>query len=305
MAPGDPLDELVEGMLRDPDRPEALWEEALDGLRERLRAQGLLRRTRSAAADASGSAPADAFGLDPARVEQVRPYAEWLYEHWFRVRSQGHEHLPAQGAAVLVANHGGLLPFDGAMLIVDGLRHSGRLMRALVDRWVRDLPGIRGGFEALGQVVGTRENFRGLLAAGECVLVFPEGMLGIRKNFLSRFHLEPFHPGFVEEALRAEVPIVPVALIGPESQAPLLAELPALARRMHLPTFPITPTFPWLGPLGLIPLPVRYRIAYGPPIEPDTLRYAEPREVAQDLRERLQGMVDALRSAATHETGPV
>lgn len=286
-----PLGEIVDGLLGEPvslqGTEEAVWRDALDGLRARLRERGALpERPR---------APDDAFGLDWMALERARPAFEFLYHRWFRVRSSGHENIPWEGPAIFVANHGGLLPFDGAMLVTDALLHRDRLLRALVDRWVRELPFVRPLFASLGQVIGTRENFRGLLAADEWVLVFPEGMSGIRKSFASRFELEPFHPGFVEEAVRFEVPVVPVAVAGPERQAPLLAELPGLATRLGLPAFPITPTFPWLGPLGLVPYPVRYRIHYGPPIPATELARGEPQELADELRERLQSMVEELR----------
>lgn len=270
-----------------PTRPGTdVWTDALEGLRARLRDEGLL--------PAAGAVPRDPYALDPRAVERVRPLLDWLYDHWFRVESEGHTHLPPAGPAILVANHGGLLPFDGAMLITDGLRSHGRVMRSLVDRWVDDLPGVRGLFRSLGQMIGTREHFRGLLERGEWVLVFPEGMAGIQKRFATRFDLHPFHAGFVEEAARAKVPIVPVGLLGPESQAPLLGELPDVARRLGLPAFPLTPTFPWLGPLGLLPLPVTYRIRYGAPIAPEELAGRLPPEVAEHTRRTVQGIVDDL-----------
>lgn len=285
------LGEIVEGLLGEPPAlprsDEALWRDALDGLRARLREQGALPEP---ARD-----PDDAFGLDWTALERARPAFEFLYHRWFRVRSSGHEHIPWEGPAIFVANHGGVLPFDGAMLITDALLHRDRLLRALVDRWVQELPVVRPFFASLGQVIGTRENFRGLLAAGEWVLIFPEGVKGIRKSFATRFDLEPFHSGFVEEAVRAQVPVVPVAMAGPESQAPVLGDLTALASRLGLPALPITPTFPWLGPLGLVPLPVRYRIHYGPPLAPEELAQGEPQDVAEELRERIQCMVEELR----------
>ncbi len=295
MGESGPIDTLVDELLYEEGsarrREEVLWEEALEGLRARLRDGGALPPRRSTATHA----PADAFGLDRQALESVRPVFEWLYRRWFRVTSGGHENIPREGPVVFVANHGGVLPFDAAMLIVDGLRHHGRVMRALVDRFVARIPGLQPAFAALGQVIGTRENFRGLLEAGEWVLVFPEGVAGIRKSFLSRFHLEPFHPGFVEEATRAGAPVVPVALVGQESQAPVLADLPAVAARLGLPSFPVTPTFPWLGPLGLVPLPVRYRIRYAAPVSAEALAADEPRVLAQELREGLQAMIRELR----------
>jgi len=200
-------------------------------------------------------------------IEGAYPLLFALYRLWFRVESDGHEHLP-DGPAILVANHGGLLPFDGAMLAMDVLRHSRppRLLRLLVARFVERLPGVRTLYARTGQVIGTREHIRELLSRDELVGIFPEGVDGITKLVPDRHALRPFHPGFAAEALRAGVTVVPVGIAGPEDQAPMLYDVQALARRLGLPAFPITPTFPWLGPLGLIPYPVRYRIRYGAPL---------------------------------------
>jgi 1-acyl-sn-glycerol-3-phosphate acyltransferase len=169
---------------------------------------------------------------------------------------------------VLAANHGGLLPFDGAMAVLDLVLHGDppRLARAIVDRWAGSLPWVNVFFARVGQVTGTHENFERLLDDGEVVLVFPEGMEGIRKPITQRHRLQRFHVGFVEHALRARAPIVPMAILGSDDQAPILFDVKPLARLLGLPAAPITPTFPWLGPLGLLPYPVRYRITYGEPL---------------------------------------
>jgi 1-acyl-sn-glycerol-3-phosphate acyltransferase len=210
----------------------------------------------------------DTFGLSPGALRQAFPFFLGLYRSWFRVRSEGHARVPAEGPVVLAANHGGLLPFDGAMAVVDLLLHGDppRLARTIVDRWAGSLPWVNVFFARVGQVVGTHENFDRLLADGEAVLVFPEGLDGIRKPITQRHRLQRFHVGFVERALRARAPIVPMAILGSDDQAPILFDVKPLARLLGLPAAPITPTFPWLGPLGLIPYPVRYRIAYGEPL---------------------------------------
>lgn len=210
----------------------------------------------------------DRFGLAPDALRRAFPYFYALYRTWFRVRSKGHEWIPPDGPVVLAANHGGLLPFDGAMAVVDLLLHGDppRLARAIVDRWAGSLPFVNVFFARVGQVVGTHENFDRLLDDGEAVLVFPEGMEGIRKPITQRHRLQRFHVGFVEHALRARAPIVPVAILGSDDQAPILFDVKPLARLLGLPAAPITPTFPWFGPLGLLPYPVSYRIAYGEPL---------------------------------------
>jgi 1-acyl-sn-glycerol-3-phosphate acyltransferase len=129
--------------------------------------------------------------------------------------------------------------------------------------------------------------------------VFPEGMAGIKKRAAERYVLQPFHLGFVEESLRHRVPIIPVAVVGADDQAPVLWDLQPLAKLLGLPFFPITPTFPLLGPLGLLPYPVHYEIAYGEPFrfydefppeaveDPHAVRY-----MTEQVRRRIQEMVD-------------
>jgi len=242
----------------------------------------------------------DRFGLSRSTLQQAFPFFYALYRMYFRVQSSGHEHLP-EGPALLVANHGGLLPFDGAMSVLDVLLHTDppRLPRAIVDRWAGSLPFVNVFFARVGQVVGTHENLARLLSDGELVLVFPEGVEGIRKPITQRYRLQRFHVGFVEHALRARAPIVPMAIVGSDDQAPILFDVKPLARLLRLPAAPITPTFPWLGPLGLLPYPVRYRIRYGEPIrfhERFAARAAEDpslvRALAGQVRRAVQGLID-------------
>jgi 1-acyl-sn-glycerol-3-phosphate acyltransferase len=209
----------------------------------------------------------DPWGLSPGALRAAFPLFLALHRGWFRVKSLGIENLPREGGAVLAGNHAGLLPFDAAMTVVDVLLSTDppRLARAVVDRWAGSLPWVNVFFARVGQVVGTPENFAGLLAGGQLVLVFPEGMEGARKPVTQRYRLQKFRVGFVEHALRARVPIVPVAIVGSDDQTPILFDVKPLARWLRLPVAPITPTFPWLGPLGLLPYPVRYQIVYGEP----------------------------------------
>lgn len=213
-------------------------------------------------------APYDRFGFSPSAARRGLALFLALYRYYFRVQSHGHEHLPGQGPVVLVGNHAGLLPFDAAMAVVDVFLNTDppRLARAIVDRWAGTLPWINIAYARMGQVIGTRENFSDLLDDGQAVLVFPEGIDGVRKRITQRYRLQRFRVGFIEEALRARATIVPMAVIGSENQAPVLFDVKPLARRLGLPVVPITPTFPWFGPLGLLPYPVRYHIVYGEPL---------------------------------------
>jgi len=210
----------------------------------------------------------DRFGYSPEVMKSTFLIFHTLYRLYFRVRSEGHERIPVEGPAVLAGNHGGLLPFDAAMTIIDVALHTDppRLVRAIVDRWAGSLPWVNVFYARSGQVIGTRENFAKLLQEGQLVLVFPEGIEGIRKTIAHRYRLRDFRVGFIEHALRERAPIVPVAFIGSDDQSPILFDIKPLARKLGLPVAPITPTFPWLGPLGLLPYPVSYRIVYGEPL---------------------------------------
>jgi len=285
--------------LAEVDLPEA------QGLVERLIGEEDRRRIAAISHLVDGDTPFDRFGLSPDVIRGAFPIFHALYRWYFRVASAGHEHLPAEGPALLVANHGGLLPFDGAMAIVDVLLHTDppRLARTIVDRWAGGLPWVNVFYARVGQVVGTRENFSDLLDDGQLVMVFPEGMEGVRKPITQRYRVQGFHLGFVEQALRARAPIVPVAILGSDDQAPILADVKPLAKLLGLPFLPLTPTFPWLGPLGLLPYPVRYRIVYGEP-----LRYHERfgpegaedarlvRYLANQVRRAVQVLIDRSRS---------
>ena len=213
------------------------------------------------------TAPANEFGVDPYgfdvdfTVSAMAPFV-WLYRKYFRVRTTGLEHVPADGRVLLVANHSGQLPFDAAMLgislFVD--KDPPRVARALVEKWVPRLPFVAPFYARLGQVVGTPENCRRLLAAGEAIMVFPEGVRGLNKPYSERYQLQDFGLGFLRLALETKTPIVPVGIVGAEEQAPAIANLPTLARLIGFPALPLTPT---LVPL---PLPTRYHLLFGEPL---------------------------------------
>ncbi len=251
-----------------------------------------------------GEAPYDRFGYSPETMKTTFPLFHALYRLYFRVRSEGHEHIPSEGPVVLAGNHGGLLPFDAAMAVVDVALHTDppRLTRTIVDRWAGSLPWINLYYARVGQIIGTRENFAKLLREGQLLLVFPEGIDGARKTIAHRYRLQQFRVGFIENALRSRAPIVPVAFIGSDDQSPILFDIKPLARKLRIPVAPITPTFPWFGPLGILPYPVSYRIVYGEP-----LRYHERfgpegaddsrlvRYLANQVRRAVQLLIDRNR----------
>jgi 1-acyl-sn-glycerol-3-phosphate acyltransferase len=211
--------------------------------------------------------PKNEYGVDPYgfdadfTVAAIAPLL-WLYKHYFRVELHGVENVPSEGRVLIVANHSGQLPFDGAMLEVGLLidKDPPRAARAMTERWVPTLPFVSTFMARCGQIVGTPENCRRLLAAGEALLVFPEGVRGLNKPFSKRYQLQDFGPGFMRLALESDAPVVPVGVVGAEEQAPAIFDLKPLARLLSMPALPVTPT---LLPL---PLPTRYHIHFGQPM---------------------------------------
>jgi 1-acyl-sn-glycerol-3-phosphate acyltransferase len=241
----------------------------------------------------------DEWGYSPGFVDAAAPLLDVLYDRWWRVTATGAEHVPAAGRALLVANHAGVLPWDATMTAT-ALRRA-RLPRAprfLVLDWAFGLPWASVAIRRAGGVPASPHNALRLLGQEQLVLVFPEGAKGVGKPFSERYRLQRFgRGGFVELALRTGAPIIPVAIVGSEEIYPKLGELPGAARLLDAPFVPITPTFPLLGPLGAIPLPSRWRIAFGAPVDLGGLgpEAADDRgtvlELAEAVRERIQGMV--------------
>ncbi len=211
--------------------------------------------------------PRNEYGVDPYGFDvdyltsAVAPLL-WLSRRWFRVEVNGIEAVPAEGRVLLVANHSGQLPFDAAMIEVALLfeKDPPRAARALVDTWVPTLPFVSTYMARCGQIVGTPENCRRLLAAGEALLVFPEGTRGLGRPFRERYRLRDFGLGFMRMALENDAPVVPIGVVGAEEQAPSLTDLKPVARLLGFPYLPLTPT---IVPL---PLPTRYHVYFGEPM---------------------------------------
>lgn len=251
----------------------------------------------TSAAPASMALPIDDFGLDPAfearALERLKP----LYEKWFRVQVRGLEHVPASGRVLLVANHAGALPWDLAMLkcAVAFAHPSGRRVRPLIVDSLFHLPFVGVAANRFGAVRACQENAEALLDAGEAVAVFPEGDKGIQKPFTRRYRLQRFgRGGFVKLALRTRTTIVPVAIVGAEEVNPLLAPLRRAASALGLPFLPLTPTFPLLGPAGLLPLPAKWSIDFLPPVvlEGDPADELTVQRHAEDVRDQIQRRLD-------------
>ncbi|APU12543.1 lysophospholipid acyltransferase family protein [Actinoalloteichus fjordicus] len=218
----------------------------------------------------TGDYRVDDFGFDPDLTDSVfLPPLRPLYEKWFRVEALGLDNIPTEGGALVVANHSGTVPLDALMTTVaihdhhPGRRHLRMLGADLVFR----LPVVGAIARKAGHTLACNPDAERLLRAGEVVGVWPEGFKGIGKPFRDRYKLQRFgRGGFVSAALRTGVPIVPCSIVGAEETYPLLGDLKPLARLLGLPYFPVTPLFPWLGPLGAIPLPSKWYIEFGEPI---------------------------------------
>jgi 1-acyl-sn-glycerol-3-phosphate acyltransferase len=216
----------------------------------------------------AGDYEVDEFGFDPDFSETLMlPLARALYEHWFRVEMLGIEHVPENGPALIVANHSGTLPIDAVMLQVGIHDNLDRTLRLLGADLVYQVPFLGHLSRKGGHTLAHPADTARLLAKGELVGVFPEGFKGVGKPFRDRYRLQRFgRGGFVASAIRGQVPIIPCAIVGAEEIYPKIADLRPLARLLGIPYFPITPTFPLLGWLGLVPLPSKWMIQFGEPI---------------------------------------
>ena len=209
---------------------------------------------------------ANEYGVDPFgfnldyTLAAISPFL-WLYRHYFRVVCNHIDRVP-KGRVLLVSNHSGQLPLDGAMIGVAMLTESDppRAIRAMVEKWVPSLPYVSTFMARCGQIVGTPENCRRLLAADEAIVVFPEGVRGLNKLWSQRYQLQDFGLGFMRLALETDTPIVPVGVVGAEEQTMALANLKPVAKLFGFPTLPITPT------LVPFPLPSRYHLYFGEPM---------------------------------------
>ncbi|WP_433792302.1 lysophospholipid acyltransferase family protein [Actinoplanes sp. CA-252034] len=246
----------------------------------------------------AGAYEVDEFGFDPELAEAVfHPLMKILYRDWFRTEVLGIENVPAEGSALVVGNHSGTIALDALMLTV-GLRDKHpqqRHLRLLGADLVFRMPVMSELARAAGATVACNPDAERLMTSGHLVGVFPEGFKGIGKKFSERYKLQRFgRGGFVSAALRTGTPIVPVAIVGAEEIYPILADLKPLARLLGIPYFPITPTFPWLGPLGMVPLPSKWLIQFCPPIPTAHLtEFADDPLVVYNLADQVRETIQA------------
>jgi 1-acyl-sn-glycerol-3-phosphate acyltransferase len=251
-----------------------------------------------------GDYEVDDYGFDRELTERffmaaLRPIAQ----KWFRLEVRGLENIPAEGGALVVSNHSGTVPLDGLMTMLTVHDHTGRFLRPLGADLVFRLPVVSSLARKGGATLACIEDAERMLSGGDLVGVWPEGFKGIGKPFSERYKLQRFgRGGFVSAALRTGVPIVPLSVVGAEEIYPLVGNVPSLARLLGVPYIPITPFFPWLGPLGMVPLPSKWILEFGEPIRTDSYDAAEAEDpmlvfnVTDQVRETIQHtLFDLLR----------
>lgn len=248
----------------------------------------------------TGEYDTDEWGLDWEFLDTLRPFFTFLYKVYWRVQTTGVDNIPIEGRALLVANHSGQIPWDGTMVATAVLSEhpAQRLARTLYASWFPRVPFFSAWLVRLGQTLATVENGTRLLEQEELVAVFPEGYKGSGKLYRDRYQLARFgRGGFIKMALDTGAPIIPVSVVGAEETYIALTKSSTMANITGLPYVPITPTFPWLGVLGLVPLPTKWYIDFGEPISMDgygpeaTENLVLVSQLTDQVRNRVQEMV--------------
>jgi len=301
-----------------PDELSAELREALDGLRGEIRTRfparerapvekidwmaliQQIQRRVSTLGMSERSGEVDEFGMDEIVLRRARPLLDLLYEHYWRIELHGIDQIPDAGPCLFVANRSGLLPYDGLMVSHAIWRmHSKLRPRFMVADWLITLPFMQPYLARLGGVRACRENAERLIRSGDAVLVFPEGQKGAAKVFRERYRLKRFgRGGVVRVALETRVPIIPIGIVGAEEAHPILFKWGTPGRVVGLPFLPVTPTFPLLGPLGLLPLPSKWVIRIGEPISITHLAPDAARDellisrMNEELRSEIQVLID-------------
>jgi len=256
----------------------------------------------------TGDYEVDEFGFDKHLTDSVfLPLLRPLYRNWFRTEVVGAENIPTEGGALVVANHSGTIPLDAVMLAVGVHEAAQRYLRLLGADLLFRMPVLSELARKGGGTLACNPDAERLMRAGDLVGVFPEGFKGVGKPFADRYKLQRFgRGGFVSAALRTGRPIIPCSIVGAEETYPKIGDLPALARLLNLPYFPVTPTFPLLGPLGIVPLPSKWRIEFLDPIETASYGHegADDRALVLELSERVRDRIQQALYANLLKRGP-
>lgn len=235
----------------------------------------------------------DPWGYNPEVLKRFLLPAAWLYRYYFRCKVRGIENVP-RGRVMVIGNHAGQVAFDGLMISVALVLEAEppRLARGMGEYWLGTLPFLSVLLDRIGSSVGTPQTCADMLLHEECVMAFPEGVRGMNKVYADAYQLQEFGLGFMRLALETGTPIVPVAVVGSEEQAPAVANLESFGRILGMPAFPVTLTWPWLGPLGMLPLPVRYHIEFGAP-----MRFSgDPHDEDEVVEEKVQEVKSTIQA---------
>jgi len=242
----------------------------------------------------------DPFGIRKKTIKLASICSNFFYTYWHRVEVYGVDNVPNKGAALLISNHGGIIAMDAAHIVTAVIlkKQKPRLVRTLVERFLAKLPYVYSFITRVGQVVGTYENAEIILDSGELLQIFPEGAKGATKPYYKYYELEDFNVGFMELAIRKKVPIIPIGVTGSQEQAFVLFDFKPLAKLLKMPNFPITLFWPLLGPLGMIPLPAKYRIVFGHSMDfssydEDTINDPEKiKELVTEVKSEVKRLID-------------
>ncbi len=242
----------------------------------------------------------DEFGLDPIFTAKAKVFFDLLYDKWWRIEAIDMHNIPSSGRALLVSNHSGGIPIDGAMIVTSIVKKHPvkRIARPLVEDFAYYMPFVNSFLIKTGSVRASQENAERLLEKEQLVIVFPEGIKGIGKPFKDRYKLQRFgRGGYIKLAIKTHSPIIPVAVVGAEEAYPIIGRIDWLGKIFGVPYLPTTLFFPWLGPIGAIPLPTKWYIKYGKPI--DMEKYSEHdidddiliNRLSENVRTRIQQML--------------
>ncbi len=304
-------------MSQPPESPD-LMDSAIEALTDRIRERVApeldmdevfelfeqLRKTAGAIGVRERTGEIDEFGMDREYIREVAPVLDLLRTRWWRIGVQGADAIPREGPVLFVANRSGMLPWDGLMVADEVARQrDGDRPRFLIADWLITLPWVQPAMARMGGVRACRENAERLLRTGRSVVAFPEGAKGATKVYRERYQVQRFgRGGVVRLAAELGVPLVPVAVVGAEETNPILFKVERAVRPFGLPFVPVTPTFPWLGPLGMLPLPTRWSLSFGDPIDPadfgvdaaaDEIAVSRlNEEIRQDIQRRVRMLLE-------------
>jgi 1-acyl-sn-glycerol-3-phosphate acyltransferase len=264
------------------------WMPLVEELRRRLGTFGMSER----------SGDVDEFGMDDVVMQRARRLFDFLQDRYWRIDVEGLERVPSGRPVLFVANRSGLLPYDGIMSshLIERARPAWPRPRFLVADWLITLPFVQPQLARIGGVRACRENADRLLRTGRSVVAFPEGAQGAAKVFRERYRLKRFgRGGVIRTALENRVPLVPVGIVGAEEAHPILFKWSFPGRALGFPFVPVTPTFPWMGPFGALPLPTKWAVTFGEPLDLAGARSLEEPDGEDPLL--LSRLTEALRSS--------